>query len=267
MGNTRAEKRTPRKPRSRSAAASSARECGIRYPGELELWPIDRLKPCDRNPRTHTPGQIKKLVRSLQEFGWTNPILVDRAGHIVAGHGRLIAAREIGLKRVPVIQLGHLTSAQRRAYLIADNRLALDAGWDEDLLADELRELAAIDFDLTLTGFDLDELEEQLGGGGTGQGAGDPPVSPATPVSREGDLWLLGEHRLLCSREPDAATFERLLSSRDQSHGSSGCVAIAGDASLCDVVVRQWQEATRQPALLDGTGSTFDAVGGDRGAA
>ena len=134
----------------------------IQLPGKLEQWPIERLRPYERNPRTHSPEQVKKIAASLREFGWTNPILVDRDAGVIAGHGRLLAARELGIATVPVIELAHLTEAQRRAYLLADNRLALDAGWDEDLLAAELKALGELNFDLSLIGFELDELHDLL---------------------------------------------------------------------------------------------------------
>ena len=136
----------------------------VKLPGELAYWPIDRLKPYERNPRTHNAEQISKIAASLLEYGWTNPILVDSEAGIIAGHGRLLAARELGMTTVPVIELPHLTEAQKRAYVIADNRLALDAGWDEDLLAEELKALDDLDFNLALTGFDLDELTSLLEG-------------------------------------------------------------------------------------------------------
>jgi DNA modification methylase len=181
----------------------------IRMPDELALWPIGRLKPYERNPRTHSDEQITKIAASLLEFGWTNPILVDKDDGIIAGHGRLLAARELGMATVPVIVLPHLTEVQRRAYVIADNQLALDAGWDEDLLTEELAALRLMDFDLTLTGFDLDELAARLD-------AEEPepppaPEPPEDPVSETGDLWLLGDHRLLCGDAGSADDVDRLL--------------------------------------------------------
>lgn len=182
---------------------------GIHMPDVLALWPIDRLKPYERNPRTHSDEQIVKIAASLLEFGWTNPILVDKDDGIIAGHGRLLAARHLGMETVPVIVLPHLTDTQKRAYVIADNQLALDAGWDEDLLTEELAALKELDFDLTLTGFDLDDLQARL----------EPaerkelptPEPPDDPVSRTGDLWLLGGHRLLCGDAGEDADVDRLI--------------------------------------------------------
>ena len=122
--------------------------------GRIEIWPVDKLIPYARNPRTHSDAQIAQLAASIREFGFNNPILVDTNAGIIAGHGRLLAARKLQLDQVPVIVLDHLSETQRRAYILADNRLAMSAGWDEELLMLELQELNAADFDLSLTGFD-----------------------------------------------------------------------------------------------------------------
>jgi DNA modification methylase len=188
---------------------TDAPDSPVRLPGKLEHWPIDRLKPYERNPRTHSPEQITKIAASLLEFGWTNPILVDADAGIIAGHGRLLAARELGMTTVPVIELSHLTEAQKRAYIIADNRLALDAGWDEDLLTEELKALEGLDFNLELTGFDLDELHDLL----EDEDAEEPvvPEPPEDPVTRPGDVWVMGNHRVLCGDSSDQVVVDRLL--------------------------------------------------------
>jgi ParB-like chromosome segregation protein Spo0J len=129
----------------------------------IELWPIDRLKPYERNARTHSPAQVAKIAAAITEFGFTNPILVDGNDGIIAGHGRLMAAKQLGMEQVPVIELTYLTDAQRRAYIIADNKLAEEAGWDGEILAAELDDLRDEDFDLTLIGFEKDELAELIG--------------------------------------------------------------------------------------------------------
>src|SRR5689334_15267591 len=134
-------------------------DCDILGDVRVERRPIGSLEPYARNPRTHSPAQVEKLAGSLRAFGWTNPILVDAAAGIIAGHGRLRAAKRLGLAEVPVIRLDHLSEAQRRAFLLADNCLALDAGWDENLLALELGELNGLAFDLALTGFSPRELD------------------------------------------------------------------------------------------------------------
>ena len=145
---------------------------------QIEYRSIDALLPYARNPRTHSPAQIAKIAASIVEFGWTQPILVDGDNGIIAGHGRLAAARKLGLDQVPVIELAHLTVAQKRALVIADNRLALDAGWDEEMLALELAELSDAGYDLALTGFEDAEIEALLAGLATGVWA-----SPADAVA------------------------------------------------------------------------------------
>lgn len=125
----------------------------------IEVWPIDKLVPYDRNARTHSPEQVSQLAASIVEFGFVNPILVDTTAGVIAGHGRLAAARELGLEEVPVVVLDHLTDAQRRAYVIADNKLALNAGWDVNLLNEEIQGLTDLDFDISLLGFSDAEIE------------------------------------------------------------------------------------------------------------
>jgi len=212
-GSRRAAKPSGKQARKRTRGAKpgpdTAPDSRVKLPGKLEHWPIDRLRPYERNPRTHSAEQVTKIAASLLEFGWTNPILVDGEAGIIAGHGRLLAARELAMTTVPVIELTHLTEAQKRAYIIADNRLALDAGWDEDLLAEELKALEGLDFNLALTGFDLDELNALFDDETTEEVAA--PDPPEDPVSRPGDLWVLGEHRLLCGDSSDHAAVDRLL--------------------------------------------------------
>ena len=188
----------------------------------VEYRKVETLIPFARNPRTHSDAQVAKLAASIVEFGWTNPVLVDGSQGIIAGHGRLAAARKLGLAEVPVIELGHLTLAQKRAYVIADNRLALDAGWDEEMLAIELAELSVSGYDLTLTGFTNDEIEELLvdaeAGAGTDDStdtsedaADDVPDAPVNPVSRSGDVWQLGAHRVICGDAADATVVTALM--------------------------------------------------------
>ena len=179
----------------------------------IVLWPLSRLRPYERNPRTHSREQIAKIADSISEFGFTNPILVDGAAGIIAGHGRLEAARRLGLAQVPVIELTHLSEEQKRAYLIADNRLALDAGWDDDLLREELEALRAGGFELGLTGFDDEELAALLEGQPEGS-AEEEDVVPEVleeATSRLGDLWLLGRHRLLCGDALDPEQVDALM--------------------------------------------------------
>ncbi|WP_042427012.1 site-specific DNA-methyltransferase [Comamonas granuli] len=182
---------------------------------KIEQWPIAKLVPYARNARTHSDAQVAQIAASIAEFGFTNPVLAGSDGVIVAGHGRLAAAQKLGLDAVPVVVLDHLTPTQRRALVIADNRIAENAEWDEELLRVELEGLQDEGFDLDLTGFDADALAELLVGDepdNEGQTDDDavPEVSE-TPVSRPGDVWQLGPHRLLCGDATVAASYEALL--------------------------------------------------------
>jgi DNA modification methylase len=183
-------------------------------PSEIETWPLARLKPYAKNAKTHGAEQVAKIAASMAEFGWTVPVLVDSAGEVVAGHGRIRAAEQLGLAEVPVIVLDHLTEAQKRAYRIADNKLTELGGWDDALLGEELRDLMGESFDLALTGFDDGEVARLLPGLDRTEGQGDEnaiPEPPAEPVSRRGDLWQLGSHRLLCGDATVAADVACLL--------------------------------------------------------
>jgi DNA modification methylase len=166
----------------------------------IERWLIDKLIPFARNPRTHSDAQIAQIAASIAEFGFNNPILVDTNSGIIAGHGRLLAARKLQLTEVPVIVLDHLTEKQKRAYVIADNKLAENAGWDEELLAAELAALQQEDFDVSLIGVDDQELARLLAAQDASEGLTDEdavPDLPETPISVLGDLWILGSHKLL----------------------------------------------------------------------
>ena len=166
----------------------------------IELWPLEKLIPYARNPRAHSDAQIAQIAASIAEFGFNNPILVDTKAGIIAGHGRLLAAQKLHLTQVPVIVLDHLTDAQKRAYIIADNQLALNAGWDEELLRAELAALQDEDFSLEIVGFEDEELARLLTAQDAIEGLADEdavPDLPETPVSITGDLWLLQNHRLL----------------------------------------------------------------------
>ena len=182
---------------------------------KIEHWPLARLLPYARNARTHSDEQVAQIAASIVEFGFTNPILVGSDGVIVAGHGRLAAAQKLGLEMVPVVVLDHLTPTQRRALVIADNRIAENAGWDDELLRVELEALQDEGFDLDLTGFDADALADLLAGDEPdGEGETDDDAVPEvseTPVSRPGDVWLLGGHRLLCGDATVAASYRTLL--------------------------------------------------------
>ena len=178
----------------------------------VEYRPASALIPFAKNARTHSDAQVAQIAASIREFGWTNPILVDGDNGIIAGHGRLLAARKLGMATVPVIELAGLSEAQKRALVIADNKLALNAGWNDELLGLELGELESLGFDLSLTGFS--ELEVlALTSRGT-PGLTDPddiPEVPEQPVSVPGDVWLLGNHRLICGDSTNAEDVERVL--------------------------------------------------------
>ena len=180
----------------------------------IERWLIDKLIPWARNPRTHSDAQIAQIAASIAEFGFNNPILVDTKAGIIAGHGRLLAAQKLGLTEVPVIVLDHLTEAQKRAYIIADNQLALNAGWNEDLLRAELAALQAEDFDIGMIGFEDEELARLLAAQDATEGFTDedavPPL-PETPTSALGDRWTLGNHKLLVGDSTAQPDVERLM--------------------------------------------------------
>ncbi|MEF8717524.1 MAG: site-specific DNA-methyltransferase [Candidatus Accumulibacter necessarius] len=182
---------------------------------KIEQWPTAKLLPYARNARTHSDQQVAQIAASIAEFGFTNPILSGSDGVIVAGHGRLAAAHKLGLDVVPVVVLDHLTPTQRRALVIADNRIAENAGWDDAMLRVELADLQSNDFDLALTGFDADELLEILSGEETStEGNTDDdavPDVPETPVSRLGDVWICGKHRVLCGDATQEASYQALL--------------------------------------------------------
>ncbi|GGJ45348.1 site-specific DNA-methyltransferase [Neoroseomonas lacus] len=170
------------------------------------------LIPYARNARTHSDAQVAQIAASIREFGFTNPVLTDGENGVIAGHGRVLAARKLGLAEVPVIELAHLTPAQRRAYVLADNKLALNAGWDADLLRLELAELQDLGFDLGLTGFNADEIAGFLADPTTGlTDPDDIPPLPEVPVTRLGDVWILGRHRLACGDCTDPAAVAAVL--------------------------------------------------------
>ncbi len=179
---------------------------------KIEILGIEKLRPFVANARTHSEWQIEQICASIREFGFTNPVLIDGNDGIIAGHGRVMAAGKMGMENVPCIRLGHLSEAQRRAYVIADNKLALNAGWDETLLAAELAALKEMDFDLGLVGFTDEELANlfaELNDGNTDPDA--VPEPPDEPVSVRGDVWVMGRHRIVCGDCTDADTVEKCL--------------------------------------------------------
>ena len=205
---------------------------------KIEYTPVRELRPHPKNARTHSKKQIRQIANSIQKFGFCNPVLVDDAGQIIAGHGRMEAAKLLGIDAVPTVCLSHLNDAEKRAYVLADNKLAEKAGWDRKLLAIELQGLIELDVDVELTGFDMAEVELLFGhvreaNSASGSEDKGPEPSPAPAVSQTGDLWLLGSHRLLCGD---------------------------GDPTYVDVAVRRWQAYTGQAAILAGSGETFETT-------
>ena len=187
-------------------------------PSEIEWRLAASLRSCTRNPRTHSKKQIRQIADSIQRFGFTNPILISDDGEIIAGHGRLEAARLLGLDKVPIMKLSHLTRDERRAYVIADNKLALNAGWDIEILADELEALIDLDFDMDLTGFSAAEVDRTIAQARDGavdglmsDTADEIPMRPQIAVSRYGDLWQLDRHRLLCGDAKLREDFDVLM--------------------------------------------------------
>jgi len=179
----------------------------------IELWSVDRLKPYESNARTHSDEQVEQIAASITEFGFTNPILVDSADGIIAGHGRLMAAKHLGLAQVPVIVLDHLTDEQRRAYILADNKLALNAGWDDKLLAQELAALRDEGFDIGLIGFSNEELADILPDFEELTPDADPDEIPevqAEAISKPGDVWILGQHKVMCGSATEIDSVQTL---------------------------------------------------------
>lgn len=220
----------------------------------IERVEVSALTAFSGNPRTHSDTQIDQIAASIREFGWTNPILVDAEGTIIAGHGRLAAATRLGLDQVPVIRLGHLTDAQRKALVIADNQLALNAGWDEAALSDLIRELDTEKFDLDLLGFVSEELDRYLASFAEDAAAvgeeGELPEVPVVPTSRPGDLWILGNHRLLCGDATVVTDVEKLMDGQ------------LADMSFCDAPYNvDYANAVKNKSLTKDRRILNDALG------
>ncbi|MGE5536051.1 MAG: site-specific DNA-methyltransferase [Acidobacteriota bacterium] len=202
------------KPLKRSRASAGSQSLPTTERLQVESWPIERLLPYAANARTHPDEQVAQIAGSIAEFGFNVPCLVDERGVLIAGHGRVLGAKRLGLERVPVIRLGHLTDAQARAFRLADNRIALNAGWDDELLSAELERLKEDGLNLSHLGFAEDELDRLLDGldeGGASEEEDEVPEPPSEAVTRLGDVWLLGSHRLLCGDATVATDIERLL--------------------------------------------------------
>ena len=184
---------------------------------ELQLVPVSRLVPYVNNARTHSPEQIAKLRSSLREFGFINPVIIDRDYGVIAGHGRILAAKEEGITEVPCVFADHLTEAQKKAYIIADNRMAMDAGWDEELLRVEIEALQAADFDPLLTGFDEKELADLFGSDEEAVKDDDFDLTAALEKAsfvERGDIWTVGRHRLMCGDATSADDVSSLMAGK-----------------------------------------------------
>jgi DNA modification methylase len=204
-------------PRPSATIAPERRESLLRAaPSELTVQhrPIESLAPYGKNPRSHSEAQVDQIAASIREYGWTNPVLVDGEHGVIAGHGRLLAAKKLGLAEVPVIELAHLTRAQRRALVLADNKIAENAGWDFALLRDELLALDHMNFDLGLIGFAPGEIEQIMNWAPPNGGLTEPdeaPAAPVDPVTRLGDTWICGRHRVRCGDATRSADVRALL--------------------------------------------------------
>ena len=180
---------------------------------KIEKIKLDSLIPYARNSRTHSDAQVAQIAASIKEFGFTNPVLIDETGSIIAGHGRVLASRKLLFNEIPCIRLSHLTAAQKRAYVIADNKLALNASWDDELLRLELTDLKELNFDLDLTGFSAEEIDQLLTPeqveGLTDEDA--VPEVPVEPITKLGDIWILGKHRLMCGDSTSLDAVEKLM--------------------------------------------------------
>ena len=286
---------------SRIAGAVSARApSGSASLTDLQIayLPPERLRPSPNNARTHSKKQLKQIARSIERFGFVNPVLISDDFEIIAGHGRVEAAKILGLRQVPTVRLSNLSPADRRAYVITDNRLAELAGWDRELLASELQGLLELQFDdIELTGFSLGEIDLMLDEAAEKK-AEEPGPEDELPanslqgpaVSRAGDLWVLGPHRLLCGEDlalhptvkPTALVADAIrdvtrrgaivldpfagygttiiAAEKTGRHGR----AIELDPLYCDVIVRRWQQYTGKAARLEGSDLTFEDVAATR---
>jgi DNA modification methylase len=235
-----------------------AAQAGPSWPADaVERRPVASLVPYARNARTHSPNQVAQVVASIQEWGWTVPVLIDEQSNLIAGHCRVLAAQQLGLDQIPVTVARGWSEAQKRAYVIADNKLTLNGGWDENLMRLELGELRGLGADLGLTGFGELELGALLAAGTDGNTDPDEaPELPADPISRSGDVWICGEHRILCGDATELADINKVLAGEladmcftDPPYG----VNYANSA-------RDKQRGRNRPLLNDQPGQQFEAM-------
>ena len=253
-------------------------------PLTIKPMAVARLRPFANNARTHSKRQIRQIADSIAKFGFTNPVLISDDDKIIAGHGRVEAAKLLGMQSVPTLRLSHLDPAQRRAYVLADNKLALNAGWDREMLANELQALAGKEFDVEATGFSVNEVKVVLGGARAPRRQESPPAQRAPdlppsrqahltaipgsspgrekekPVTRAADAWLLGRHRLLCADPGDITMLDRMLQ-------QERLVFIAFDPADRDRIAGHFRQLTGHDATLAETGQSFAEVAEQRAAA
>jgi hypothetical protein len=231
-------------PATYAGAESLGAQCGVDR--RIEMVAVDTLKACKSNARTHSQYQIDQITRSIVRFGFLGPVLIDDANHIIAGHGRVEAAKRLGLDYVPVLRITHLSPTERKAYALADNRLAELAGWDREILAIELQELHELDFDLAAIGFELGDVdivcnEPEKTGSQTAPKSGRGAHNSGRSVSRAGDMWLLGTHRLHCADADDDASYAAI-----------------------DAAIQRWQRVAGKSATLADAGKNFAATAKER---
>lgn len=233
----------------------------------LETVAINSLRPYQGNARIHSKKQVRQIADSIKKFGFTNPILIGDDDQIIAGHGRAEAAKLLGMEMVPALRLSHLDAAQRRAYVIADNKLALKAGWDRQILAIELQALVDLEFDVGVTAFSMAEIDLLVndataspGDARTGAENDVPHLAPTTEaVSHIGDLWVLGQHRLLCGDDRHIEMIANLL--HDERPDP---ILVEFDPWYSDQIIRRFEQITGKRAKLAGNGRTFDEVAEQR---
>jgi ParB-like nuclease domain len=227
-----------------AGAESPEAPCGLDR--HIEMRAIEALKPSKTNARSHSKQQLEQIARSIDRFGFVNPVLIDEANQIIAGHGRVEAAKRLGLDHVPVLRVTHLSTAERKAYALADNRLAELAGWDAEILAIELQELRELDFDIAAIGFELDDVdivcnETEKTGNQIVRKTDRGPRTSGRLVSGAGDVWLLGPHQLRCGDAGDDASYAPI-----------------------DGAIQHWQRVAGQSATLADSGKSFAAIAKER---
>ncbi len=235
---------------------------GLEAGQNCQPWPADSVErravsllvPYARNARTHSPEQVAQVAASIREWGWTSPVLVDEENGVIAGHARLMAAQRLGLIEVPVMVARGWSDAQKQAYAIADNKLALNADWDEDLLRIELGELKGLGVDLSLTGFGELELDALLAPSAGNADPDDAPELPTNPVSRLGDVWVCGEHRILCGDATVTADVEKVLA------GELADMVFTDPPYGVDYLAKDKRRGKRRPILNDQPGEDFEAM-------